>query len=136
MPYTHLTMHRVALLSMVLIAFAVAGCGGSKSYSLEETRDCLQARGAQIGQDLGSDVVATTATAGAFTAAFGDNSVKVLFGETEDDAETLEIAYDRFAYNNVKAGLPDVLRRYKNAVTLWQQHPQDSDLALVTGCLK
>jgi hypothetical protein len=129
-------MHRVALLSMVLVVFAVAGCGGSKSYSLDETRDCLQARGAQIGQNLGSDVVATTATGGAFTATLGDNSVKLLFGETEDDAELLEIAYDHFALPNVKAGLPDVLRRYKNAVTLWRQHPQDSDLALVTGCLK
>ena len=127
-------MRRVALLPMVLIAFAVAGCGGSKSYSLDETKACLQSRGAQIGGQL--DFVASTATGGAFAAAFGDNSVKVVFGETEDDAEQIELAYDHFARPNVKAGLPDVLRRYKNAVTLWHEHPQDSDLALVTGCLK
>jgi len=35
----------------------------------------------------------------------------------------------------VRAGLPDILRRYNNAVTLWHAHPQDSDLALVVGCL-
>jgi len=36
----------------------------------------------------------------------------------------------------VKEGLPDVLRRYKNAVTLWHAHPSDSDLSLVVGCLR
>ena len=40
------------------------------------------------------------------------------------------------AFENVKAGLSDVLRRYKNAVTLWHEHPLESDLALITGCLK
>ena len=114
-------MRRVALLSMVLFAFAVAGCGSSKSYSLEDTKACLTARGAQIGGKL--DFVASTATGGAFVATLGDNSVKVVFGETAGDAEQIELAYDRFAFPNVKAGLPDVLRRYKNAVMLWQEHP-------------
>jgi hypothetical protein len=127
-------MRQVALLSLVLIGFAVAGCGGSTSYTLADTRECLESRGAHIGGEL--DFVATTATGGAFVAAFGDNSVKLVFGETEDDAEKLELAYDHFAFANVKPGLADVLRRYKNAVTLWAAHPQDSDLALVTGCLR
>jgi hypothetical protein len=121
---------------MLLIAFAVAGCGGgSKSYSLEDTKACLQARGAQISGKL-DDFVASTATGGAFAASLGDNSVKVVFGETQDDAEQIELAYDHFANSNVKSGLPDVLRRQRNAVMLWHEHPQDSDLALVTGCLK
>jgi hypothetical protein len=132
--YTPVPMRRVALLSMVLIGLAATGCGGSESYSLEPTRDCLESRGARIGGDL--DFVASTATGGAFRASFGDNSVKVLFGETEGDAEQIERAYGNFAFENVKAGLADVLRRYKNTVTLWQEHPQDTDLALVTGCLK
>jgi hypothetical protein len=127
-------MRRVALLSMVLIGLTAAGCGGSKSYSLEDTKACLKARGARIGGKL--DFVASTATGGAFVASFGQNSVKVVFGETVGDAEGIELAYDRFALPNVKSGLPDVLRRYRNAVTLWHEHPQDSDLALVTGCLK
>jgi hypothetical protein len=29
-----------------------------------------------------------------------------------------------------------VLRRERNAVMLWQQHPEDADLSLVVGCLK
>ena len=129
-------MRRVALLSSVLIAFAVAGCGGgSKSFSLDETKGCLQDRGAEIGSDP-TDVVAQAATGGAFVATLGDNSVKVVFGETVGDAEQIALAYDHFATANVKPGLPDVLRRYDNAVTLWHEHPQDSDLALVTGCLK
>src|SRR5262245_30551592 len=127
-------MRRVALLSMVLIGVVAAGCGSSKPYSLEDTKSCLQARGAQIGGKL--DFVASTATGGAFVSNLGDNTVKVVFGETQDDAEQIELAYDHFAYSNVKAGLPDVLRRYRNVVTLWDKHPLDSDLALVTGCLK
>jgi hypothetical protein len=128
-------MRRVAPLSLVLIVLAVAGCGGSKSsYSLEDTKACLEARGAQIGGKL--DFVASTATGGAFVASFGQNSVKVVFGETNGDAEQIELAYDHFALPNVKPGLPDVLRRQGNAVMLWREHPQDSDLALVTGCLK
>jgi hypothetical protein len=127
-------MRRVALLPLVLIAFAAAGCGGSKSYTLEDTKACLEARGAQIGGQL--DFIASTAPGGAFVAGLGQNSVKVVFGETEGDAEQLELAYDRAAFSNVKAGLADVLRRQRNAVMLWREHPQDSDLALVTGCLK
>jgi len=112
----------------------VAGCGSSKTYSLEDTKACLPSRGAQIGGKL--DFVASTATGGAFVAVIGENSVKVVFGETEGDAEQIELAYDHFARPNVKPGLADVLRRQGNAVMLWKEHPQDSDLALVTGCLK
>ena len=120
---------------MVLIGFAVAGCGSSsKSYSLEDTKACLKARGAQIGGPL--DFIASTATGGAFAANLGQNGVKVVFGETEGDAQQIELAYDRAAFANVKDGLADVLRRQGNAVMLWREHPQDSDLALVTGCLK
>src|SRR3954462_8951191 len=127
-------MRRVALLSMVLLGFVVPGCGSYKSYSLDHTQACLQSRGAQIGGQL--DFIASTATGGAFVAGLGQNSVKVVFGETEGDAQQIESAYDRAAFPNVKAGIADVLRRQNNAVMLWKEHPQDSDLALVTGCLK
>src|SRR5829696_1549933 len=101
-------MRGPTLLAMLLVCLPLAGCGGSESYSLEPTRDCLESRGARIGGDL--DFVASTATGGAFRATFGDNSVKVLFGETEGDAEQIERAYGNFAFENVKAGLADVLR--------------------------
>ena len=132
--YTHLPMRRVALLSMVLIVLAVAGCGGSKSYTLEDTRACLEARGAQIGGEL--DFVASTATGGAFVAGVGDNSVKVVFGETErrrraDRARLRPLrAAEREGRPPRRAPPPEQRR---DAVA---EHPQDSDLALVTGCLK
>jgi hypothetical protein len=94
----------------------------------------LAARGVEIGGKL--DFVATTATGGAFAASLGDNSVKIIFGETEGDAEQIQLAYENFALPNVREGLPDVLRRDRNAVMLWRAHPQDSDLSLVIGCLK
>jgi hypothetical protein len=116
------------------LLLAVTGCGGSKAYSLDKTRACLTQRGAKIGGKL--DFVASTATGGAFVTSLGGNSVEVVFGDTSADAQQIQQAYERFAFENVKAGLADVLRRYDNAVTLWHQHPQDSDLALVVGCLK
>jgi hypothetical protein len=131
-------VHRAALLgiasALLLVVVVVAGCGGSSAYSLAKTRTCLTQRGAKIGGKL--DFVASTAPAGAFVTSLGDNSVEVVFGQTQSDAEQIEQAYHRFAFKNVKAGLSDVLRRYNNAVTLWHQHPQDNDLALVVGCLK
>ena len=119
---------------MALLALLAAGCGGKTMYSVEKTRACLDARGAKIGGKL--DFVASTATGGAFAAAFGDNSVKLVFGQSEADAKQIVLAYTRFAFPNVRGGLPDVLRRYNNVVTLWHAHPQDSDLSLVVGCLR
>ncbi len=119
---------------MVVLVFVAAGCGGSNTYSLVDTRACLESRGVEIHGKL--DFVASTATGGAFVANLGGNSVKVVFGETEDDAQGIVQAYGRFALQNVKAGLPDVLRRYKNAVTLWSEHPQESQLSLVVDCLE
>jgi hypothetical protein len=125
---------RVALPLLALVAVLASGCGGKTSYTAAKTRGCLQARGAQLGGKL--DFVASTATGGAFSAALGDNSVKLVFGQTEGDAEQIVAAYQRFAFPNVRTGLPDVLRRYSNVVTLWHQHPQDADLSLVVGCLR
>jgi hypothetical protein len=33
-------------------------------------------------------------------------------------------------------GIDDILRRQGNAVMLWKLHPEDADIATVTGCLK
>jgi len=117
-----------------IVVLLAAGCGGKTEYTVGKTRSCLSTRGVQIGHNL--DFVASTATGGAFSASLGDNSVKLVFGETESDAEQIMAAYERFALPNVKAGLPDVLRRYNNVVTLWHAHPQDADLSLVVGCLR
>jgi hypothetical protein len=122
------------LLLLVLLALLAAGCGGSTAYSAEKTKQCLVGRGATITGPL--DFVASTATGGAFPASLGDNSVKLVFGQSENDAKQIVAAYEKFAFPNVRHGLPDVLRRYNNVVTLWHVHPQDSDLSLVVGCLR
>jgi hypothetical protein len=123
-------------LATLTVAFVVvlAGCGGSSTYKLEPTKNCLVQRGVGIGGPL--DFVAGTATGGAFRANLGDNWVTVSFGDSVKGGEDIENAYTRFAGANVRQGLPDVLRRYKNAVTLWHAHPSDSDLSLVVGCLR
>jgi hypothetical protein len=127
-------VRRAALVGTILLALLAAGCGSSSGYTEAKTRDCLESRGVTIGGRL--DFVASTATGGAFAAKLGDNSVKVVFGETENDAKQIDEAYRRFANPNVKAGIDDVLRRDRNVVMLWGQHPQESDLSLIEGCLK
>ena len=125
-------MRRPLPLAVAIVVLA-AGCGGKANYSRAKTHACL-AKKARIGGKL--DFVASTATDGAFVAHLDGNFVTILFGENESDAEELENAYRRFAFPNVKGGLPDVLRRDGNAVMLWHEHPSDADLATVTGCLK
>ncbi len=129
-------MRRAALIAVAAgFTLFLAGCGsGSSNYTLSATKKCLVERGARIGGKL--DFVAQTATGGAFVTKLGDNRVTVAFGQTLNGGIQIEDAYERFAFPNVQAGLADVLRRYDNVVTLWHEHPQDSDLALVVGCLR
>ena len=66
----------------------------------------------------------------------GDNFADDRLRRDADRREQIELAYQRFAFAERRAGLDDVLKRYSNAVMLWHAHPSDTDLALVTGCLK
>ena len=129
-------MARVGLSLLVLVALLASGCGAKTSYTAAKTRSCLQARGAQIARPAASDIVATSAVGGSFKANLGDNYVTLVFGTDEGSGQNLADAYQKFAFPNVRSGLPDVLRRYNNAVTLWHEHPQDADLSLVVGCLR
>jgi hypothetical protein len=126
-------MRRATLLGAAIVLL-VAGCGSQTSYTAAKTRACLQSEDARIDSAKG-DFVASTATGGAFVAHLSDNWVTVAFGTKVNDAKDIQIAYQRFARPNVRANITDVLKRYKNAVLLWHQHPADADLALVTGCL-
>lgn len=122
------------LLAALGLTVALAGCGSTTIYTLGATESCLAQRGAKIGGPL--DFVASTATGGAFRTTLSDNWVTVAFGQTLAGGQELEDAWTRFAYPNVKNGLPSVLQRYDNVVTLWHKTPQDSDLSLVVGCLR
>ncbi len=128
-------MLRLALLGVVVLLVA-AGCGSSrKTYTAAATKTCLTKHGATIGGQL--DFVASTATGGAFIAHLNDgNFATVAFGNEDADAVQIQLAYEHFAFPNVKQNLPDVLRRYNNAVTLWHEHPAPDDLSLVVNCLK
>jgi len=103
-------------------------------YTAAKTRACLSSEDAHIGGKL--DFVASTATGGAFIATLSDNWVTIAFGAKQSDADDIALAYQRFAFPNVRNNIQDVLERYQNAVLLWHMHPGNADLALVTGCLK
>src|SRR5919204_4318320 len=105
-------------LLLVLALLLVAGCGGSDTtrFTPAKTRDCLSDKGAKIGGTL--DFIASTATGGAFKARLNDNSVAVVFGQTEEDAHQIESAYERAAAPNV--GVSDILARRFNVVLLWR----------------
>jgi hypothetical protein len=111
-----------------------ASCGGSSEHlaSPAKTQDCLSEQEVTFGGQL--DFVATTATGGALKAHLKDNDVTLVFGQTVADANNINDAYHRFHAQNV--GIDDVLRQVDNVVMLWQAHPSDADLALVTNCLK
>jgi hypothetical protein len=119
----------------VLAMLLVSGCGGQTKYTVAKTRACLASEDAHIGS-VGNDFVASTATGGAFVARLSDNWVTVAFGEQEGDAKDIQLAYQQFAFPNVRENIADVLKRYHNAVLLWHRHPESVDLALVTGCLE
>jgi hypothetical protein len=80
------------------------------------------------------DFVASTATGGAFKAHVRHNSVTIVFGKTEADANDINDAYRRFRGRNI--GINDVLRQQNNVVMLWRLHPSDSNLTRVTDCLR
>jgi len=81
-----------------------------------------------------TDFVAWSAEGGSFRATLSDNFVTVSFGPTVEKANAIADAYRRFAASNV--GVSDVLRQQGNAVMLWHVHPSDTDISVVTGCLK
>ena len=126
-------MGRLGLIGLV-IAVLAAGCGGQSDYSLAKTRSCLASEDVKIS--TARDFVATTATGGAFRAKLSDNHVTLAFGEKDSDAVDIAYAYQRFAFPNVRSTILDVLQRYRNVVLLWQKHPENADLALITGCLR
>jgi hypothetical protein len=126
---------KLIFLSGLVLAFLLAGCGGSGGshlYTLQKTHDCLRAKHVALGGAL--DFVATTATGGALRAHLTPNFVTITFGATTADANNIDQAYRSFHARNV--GIDDVLREDQNAVMLWHEHPSDGDITTITSCLK
>ena len=90
----------------------VAGCGGTRLYTL-----------------------ASTAFGGAVRVLLDRrNEVTISFGRTEEDALNVASGYRRVHGKNI--GIEDVLRPVKNAVLLWRAHPSDQDISTIDHCLK
>jgi hypothetical protein len=126
--------HAVVGASVVLLLAALlTGCGSSgKLYTAAKTKSCLVAHGATIKAATG-DIIASTATGGAFRATVVGNSVTFAFGTTVTDADGIDAGYRRFAGKNV--GIDQVLFEQRNAVMLWHLAPTGSQ-AGITACLK
>ena len=125
------------LLPLLGVAVWLTACGGSspETYTKAATAACLKEQGVRtrpVPQSV--DFVAWSAEGGSFRATLSDNFVTVSFGPTADKANGIADAYRRFAATNV--GVSDVLRQQGNAVMLWHMHPSDTDISVVTGCLK
>jgi hypothetical protein len=128
-------LRRIPITLALGCVLALAGCGGGpKTYSAAKSRDCLAGKGVRVTDAPPSDLVASAAEGGSFTAHFGDNLVTVSFGLDRNGAQSIVRGYERFRGKNI--GLTDVLEVMKNAVMLWAVHPQDPHKATIEGCLK
>jgi hypothetical protein len=127
-------VRRLVVLFVLVLVLVLAGCGssGPDLYSRDKTRECLVGKGMRIGGRL--DFIASTATGGAFRARIAPTAVTIVFGQTEEDARQIELAYRRAAGRNI--GVGDILARRLNVVLLWDAHPSDEQLGIVAGCLK
>jgi hypothetical protein len=118
---------------VLVVAALLTACGTNRPlYTAAKTRACLAAHGATIAAPAG-DVVASSATGGAFRASLLGNSVTLTFGTTVADANSIDAAYHRFAGKNI--GIDQVLFQQSNAVMLWHLEPQ-GDQAGIVACLK
>jgi hypothetical protein len=126
---------RVATLA-IAVALLAAACGppGPKVYDEAKSRACVSGEHLRVTAPPASDFIAGTALGGSFGVKLPKNSVTVSFGDTIDNAQTLDQAYRNVHARNV--GIDDVLRMQGNAVMLWHGHPSDRDLGLVQNCLK
>ena len=123
-----------AVFACAALSLLAAGCGGTTSYSLAKTKECLaKQKGVRVRSRV--DFIADTALGGAMLVKLpGRNQVTVSFGLDQTEADRLAGAYRRFRGKNI--GIADVLRPQHNAVLLWREHPSEQDISSVTGCLK
>ena len=122
------------LLLVGVLTLTACGGGGTDLYDRDATLDCL--RGAGVRADTRKiDFVASTALAGALHAAFPGNEVTVSFGDTLEDAEQTQRAYQRFAPSRLRPNLHHVLKRDRNAVMRWGVSPTARHETAIRSCL-
>jgi hypothetical protein len=120
----------------IAVTLLAAACGppGPKTYDEAKSRACMVGEHLTVGAPPASDFVASTALGGSFRVHFHGTAVTVAFGSNPDNGQSLDEAYRSVRGRNV--GIDDVLRTQGNAVMLWQSHPSDGQVALITDCLK
>lgn len=123
------------MLPLALVLLLAAGCGGgSTTYSMAKTRDCLVKKGQRIVPTPPNDFVPHQAGGGTFRVRFPDNLVTLAFGDDRDDAQQVVRGYQAFSGKNI--GLTDVLSAKHNVVILWGVHPKDDYVSTIESCLK
>ncbi|HET8585171.1 MAG TPA: hypothetical protein VJP39_06405 [Gaiellaceae bacterium] len=123
----------VPLLALVAL---LAACGppGPKTYNEVKSRACFVADKFKVAAPPATDFVASTALGGSFRVHLTKNFVTISFGKDAANAQNLVDVYTSVHAANV--GIADVLRMDGNAVMLWHAHPSDSQLGVVSSCLK
>jgi hypothetical protein len=114
---------------------ASTGCGGTSSYAIEPTRECLgQVHTIRVRRPPAADLVASTALGGALNVKFAENQVTLAFGEDEAEASRLATAYRRFRGKNI--GIESALQEERNVVMVWAITPETFDRSTIVACLK
>jgi len=129
-------VRRPASLTVVAAAVLVgAGCGGTKHYALDASRDCLRKEsGLRVRPAPASDFIASTAIGGAMNVRFDDNQVTLAFSQDSDQADNIAKAYRRFRGKDI--GIESALEEVANVVMVWAITPNPQQKGLIHGCLK
>lgn len=118
--------------SIALVLAIAAGCGGgSETYSLEPSVNCLREAGATdvstSEDDL--DYIAAAAREGAVRGEVSGTEVHVAFERNADDAADTADAYKIFGVDGEK------LAQEGNVVIAWSSTPTDKERETVESCL-
>jgi hypothetical protein len=130
---------RRALIAIVLVALAAAGCGArsSKPFTAQGTVGCLKEKGFAVTTD--------PAQVG-FIAAFAENGglratsktggvVTIAFTKDQASVPDTEKAFRSHASARLRPHFNDVLRTNRNAVMVWTITPTADDDQTVNACL-
>jgi hypothetical protein len=126
----------VATLTVAAAAVLVAGgCGGTKHYDIEASRECLRGvSGIQVRALPPSDFIAKTALEGAMNVKFPANQVTLSFSQDGKQADGIARAYRRFRGKGI--GIESALEELANVVMVWGVTPKPADKAVIHDCLK